>query len=106
MAATQTYSNATSLPIDMSSKSRLAPSPAAYRHISLSPPEVAESITTSGGSSAVPSFSNSATSSNYDDNSSHGGTSSIDLMELLNDRLTGSFDPIPLDRGLATQAQT
>lgn len=106
MAATQTYSNAPSLPIDMSSKSRLAPSPAAYRHISLSPPEVAESITTSGGRSTVPSFSVSATSSNYDDASSNGGASSIDLMELLNDRLTGSIDPVPLDRGLATQAQT
>ena len=110
MASTQNYYNATSLPIDMSSKSRHAPAPAGYRQASLSPPEVAESVTTSGVSSTGPSFSNLATSSNASSASgeydSARGASSIDLMDLLNDRLTGAFDPLPLDRSLATQTQT
>lgn len=102
MASTQTYYHATSFPIDMTSKSRLAPAPPTpYRNISLSPPEAAESVTTSGASSALPSYS----SVDYDA-SSAGGSSSIDLMDLLNEQMTGAFDPLPLDRGLATQAQT
>jgi hypothetical protein len=96
----------------MAAKSRYAPPPSAYRLTSVSPPEVAESTTTSGLSSAVPSFSNSTTSSHYggsvtgDYDSSMPGASTIDLMDLLNDRLANSFDPLPLDRSLATQAQT
>ncbi|KAI9811773.1 MAG: hypothetical protein M1827_005318 [Pycnora praestabilis] len=82
----------------------------------MSPPEVADSVTTTSSSnmhSAVPSYSNSATSSSYagsasggEYDSSSGATSGVDLVELLNDRLTGAFDPLPLDRGLAKQAQT
>ena len=113
MSSQPTYYATAALPINMSSKtSYYAPSHGAYRTTSVSPPEVADSSTTSGLSSAVPSYSNSATSSSYagsaseyDSASSSGGTG-VDLMDLLSDRLTGSFDPLPLDRSLATQAQT
>ncbi|KAI9800653.1 MAG: hypothetical protein M1825_003975 [Sarcosagium campestre] len=82
------------------------PTPATYRHTSVSPPEAADSVTT-----GVPSFSNSTASSNYagsasgeyDSSAAAGG---VDLMDLLNDRLTGAFDPVPLDRSLVKQAQT
>ncbi|KAI9842418.1 MAG: hypothetical protein M1837_007163 [Sclerophora amabilis] len=113
MPSSQNYYTATSLPINMSSKaSYYNPPPNAYKRASLSPPEV-DSGTTSGTTSAVPSYSNSATSSNYGgstsgeyDSSGSSGGSGVDLMDLLNDRLSGSFDPLPLDRNLATQAQT
>ncbi|KAI9807736.1 MAG: hypothetical protein M1826_004468 [Phylliscum demangeonii] len=41
-----------------------------------------------------------------EDGAATPASASIDLMELLNDRLTSVFDPLPLDRSLATQAQT
>ncbi|KAI9801458.1 MAG: hypothetical protein M1833_002690 [Piccolia ochrophora] len=83
-----------------------APPRATYRQASASPPEAADSVTT-----GVPSFSNSTASSNYAGSASGDYDSSaagpgVDLMELLNDRFTGAFDPVPLDRGLVTQAQT
>lgn len=101
-AATQALYNATSLPINMTGKSHHI-SPAVYRQTSVSPPEVADSITTSGRSSAVPSYSNSGTSSASGDYDSAKG---VDLMELLNDRLSATIDPLPLDRAVVTQAQT
>ena len=67
---------------------------------------MAESVTTGGGST-LPSLSMETGSVTGDYDSSVGpANSGIDLVEFLNDRLTNSFDPIPLDRSLATQAQT
>ncbi|KAI9783967.1 MAG: hypothetical protein M1839_002912 [Geoglossum umbratile] len=83
-----------------------------YRHASVSPPEAPASSTTSGLHSHLPSYSNSATSSSYagsasgEYDSSSPAAGGVDLVALLSDRLTGAFDPIPLDRSLATQAQT
>ncbi|KAI9884561.1 MAG: transport between ER and Golgi ATPase protein [Watsoniomyces obsoletus] len=106
MSSARVLYNHPTLPIDMAgtNKSPYGVATPSYhpRTTSISPPEVADSATTSGVSSTGgPTFSGG--SSDYD---SSGGASGIDLMELLNDRLTGSFDPIPLDRSLATQAQT
>jgi biogenesis of lysosome-related organelles complex 1 subunit KXD1 len=80
--------------------------PATYSRISASPPEAAESVTTSG----VPSYAPSATSSSYagsasDYDTSTGTTAGVDLLEYMGDRVNGSLDPIPLDRSLAKQAQ-
>jgi hypothetical protein len=82
---------------------------------SISPPEDNDASVTSG----VPSYGNSsysaiATSSYYDDNSasssgdwdSTGSASGVDFNEYIQDRFADSFDPIPLDRSLAVQAQT
>ncbi|KAI9674123.1 MAG: hypothetical protein M1817_001941 [Caeruleum heppii] len=114
MPVTQSYyGGTTTLPIAMAPKSQspyYAPARSAYRTTSVSPPEAADSVTT-----GVPSFTNSASSSHYagsasaadyDAGSSSGGASGIDLMDLLSDRLTTAIDPIPLDRNIATQAQT
>lgn len=102
MSSARVLYNTPTLPIDMAGKSPYAAASPTYpRTTSISPPEVADSATTSGVSSTGPSFS---AGSDYDSSSSGG--SGIDLMDLLNDRLTGSFDPLPLDRSLATQAQT
>lgn len=77
-----------------------------YGRVSASPPEAPESVTTSG----VASYEPSAASSNYagsasDYESTHGATS-VDLLDYMGNRLNGSFDPLPLDRSLAKQAQT
>lgn len=77
-----------------------------YGRVSASPPEAPDSTTTSG----VPSYEPSATSSNYagsaSDYDSSSGAASVDLLEYMGNRLNGSFNPMPLDRSLAKQAQT
>lgn len=81
--------------------------PYGYGRLSVSPPERPDSVTTSG----VPSYEPSGTGSSYaasasDYESSAGSAGSVDLLDYMSDRLNGAFDPIPLDRSLATQAQT
>ncbi|KAF2227952.1 hypothetical protein BDZ85DRAFT_255160 [Elsinoe ampelina] len=71
--------------------------PLIHRRVPSASPERAESITTSGGTF-------SASSSDYDTSSTGG--SSVDLLEYMSDRLSSTIDPTPLDRSLATQAQT
>lgn len=109
MSSARVLYSAPTLPIDVHGKAPPAhPSPPHYGRMSVSPPEEVTGATSSGLSSTVPSLTNSSagsTAGDYDSSSSGGG-SGIDLMDLLNDRLTNSFDPLPLDRSLATQAQT
>jgi hypothetical protein len=77
---------------------------------SVSPPEDNDASVTSGG----PSYGNSSysvTTSSYDGSASGdwdsvGSASGVDFNEYIHDRFTESFDPIPLDRSLAVQAQT
>lgn len=82
------------------------PYQSAYSRVSASPPEHAESSTHSG----VPSYGSSSIAgssyagSDYDSTSS--GANSIDLLEYMNDRLASAYNPLPLDKSLATQAQT
>jgi hypothetical protein len=79
----------------------------AYSRVSVSPPEAPDSGTTSGVASYDPSAASSsyaASASDYDSSSS--GAASVDLLEFMNDRLQGSFNPTPLDRSLVQQAQT
>lgn len=77
-----------------------------YGRVSGSPPELPESVTTSG----VPSYEPSATSSSYAGSASEyestGTTASVDLLDYMGDRLNSGFNPTGLDRGLAKQAQT
>lgn len=113
MAYQQSYYQATSLPISVPQKSQYAqyytPQNNGY---SVSPPEVAESVTT--GSSMTPAYGNStysATSSSYAGSASGEYDSSVsangvDMQEYMQDRFNGAFDPLPLDRTLAVQAQT
>ncbi|KAF4551370.1 Hypothetical protein D9617_13g098680 [Elsinoe fawcettii] len=71
--------------------------PLPYRRVPSASPERPESITTTGGTF-------SASSSDYETSSS--GSSSVDLLEYMSDRLSSTIDATPLDRSLATQAQT
>jgi biogenesis of lysosome-related organelles complex 1 subunit KXD1 len=113
MAYQQSYYQTTSLPISVPSKSQHAQYYTPQNHgYSVSPPEVAESVTT--GSSMTPAYGNSAysaTSSSYAGSASgeYDSTSSangVDMQEYMQDRFNGAFDPLSLDRTLAVQAQT
>ena len=70
--------------------------PAPYSRVAVSPPK-----RSTPASSAVPSLTSDSGSNSSDD-----GSSGIDLVELLNDKLSTSVDRQPLDRSLAKQAQT
>jgi exonuclease VII small subunit len=110
MPATHTYySNypQTSYPIQVPQKpGYYYPPQQNYGRVSASPPEAPDSVTTSG----VASYEPSAASSNYagsaSDYESTNGATSVDLLDYMGNRLNGSFDPMPLDRSLAKQAQT
>jgi hypothetical protein len=114
MAYQQNYYQATySAPIAVPSKPQYASYyPQQHQGYSVSPPEVAESVTS--GSGVTPSYGHSgysaasssyagSQSGDYDSTSSANG---VDMQEYMQDRFTGAFDPLPLDRTLAVQAQT
>ncbi|CAM1509080.1 Fc.00g028190.m01.CDS01 [Cosmosporella sp. VM-42] len=81
-----------------------------YSQYSVSPPEYDDSVSSASG---IPSYSNggySATSSSYaggygDYDSTHSAAG-VDFQEYMQDRFATTFDPIPLDRSMAVQAQT
>ncbi|KAF4618142.1 hypothetical protein G7Y89_g14967 [Cudoniella acicularis] len=112
MAYQQGYYQTNSLPIAVPAKSQHAQYYTPPTHgYGVSPPEVAESVTT--GSSMTPAYGNStysATSSSYagsaSDYDSASSASGLDMQEYVQNRFDGAFDPLPLDRTLAVQAQT
>lgn len=83
-----------------------APPHHGYGRVSVSPPEAPESVTTSGVASYEPSATSSSYAGSASDYDSSASTTGVDLMEYMGDRLHGAFDPMPLDRSLAKQAQT
>lgn len=105
----QYYSNAMSIPTkDQQYYSSYYNS--GESNYSASPPDEHDASVTSG----VPSYGNSSYShmtTSYDGSSSSdwdsaGSASGVDFNEYIHDRFAETFDPIPLDRSLATQAQT
>lgn len=110
MAYQQSYYQTTSLPMAVPHKGQQYYTPQSHAY-SVSPPEVAESVTTgsgvghsgySGYSATSSSYAGSA-SGEYDSTSSANG---VDLQDYMQDRFAGAFDPLPLDRTLAVQTQT
>jgi hypothetical protein len=111
MAYQQGYYQTSSLPIAVPSKPQQGQYyyPPQNHGYAVSPPEVAESVTT--GSGAYGNSAYSATSSSYAGSASgeYDSTSSangVDMQEYMQDRFSGAFDPLPLDRTLVVQAQT
>lgn len=101
--------NGPAVPISMPSKSPyytpLAPSqPLPYSRISMSPTSAGSSVNTS----AVPSLTSGSCmgSSCGEHENSSGGAGSVDLVEMMTNRLSMAIDPLPMDRSLAQQAQT
>lgn len=62
----------------------------------------------SAASIHAPSYSDSVSSSSYAGSAADEASdeNEVDMIALLTDRLSSAFDPIPLDRSLAIQAQT
>lgn len=106
---TQAYYQTTALPIAMPTKAQsyyTTPTRASY---AVSPPEPSDSMSSRSG--VVPSYRGSAysTTSSYagSEYDSRNSASEIDLHEYVQDRFSAmTFNPLPLDRSLATQAQT
>lgn len=100
------YYQTTSLPIAVPHKQPYyTPQSQTY---AVSPPEAPESVTTGTtyGNSAYSATSSSyagSASGEYDSTSSANG---VDMQDYMQDRFSGAFDPLPLDRTLAVQAQT
>ena len=101
-----TYQYATVAPIAMPAKSAYYHPTPISRTYGVSPPESAAASVASG-----PTYS---TASNYSGRSSYAGSdcdsrsssNSVDLEDFVSDRFSQiSFDPLPLDRSLAKQAQ-
>lgn len=76
--------------------------PTPLSRVPVSPPQPSASVS----SSAIPSLTSDSGSNSSDCDSHNGGAPSIDLVELLNDKLSVTVDREPLDRSLAKQAQT
>ena len=97
-----------SIPMAVPSKGNQYPT---YSQYSISPPECDDSISSASG---VPSYSNSgysATTASYigsssGDYDSTGSASGVDFQEYMQERFANSFNPIPLDRSMAVQAQS
>lgn len=109
MATYQTgYYQTTSLPIAVPHKQPYY-TPQTHGGYAISPPEAPESVTTGTTSyghsaySATGSYAGSASGGEYDSSASANG---VDMQEYMQDRFTGAFNPLPLDRTLAVQAQT
>ncbi|ATY65910.1 hypothetical protein CCM_00189 [Cordyceps militaris CM01] len=110
------YQTATySMPIHVPGKGKQYP---AYSQYSMSPPECDDSASSISG---VPSYSHtgfsSASATSYLPGSavssstgaefdSAGSASGVDFQDYMQDRFSHSFNPIPLDRSMAVQAQT
>lgn len=107
-ASVPSYYSSSSMPIAMPSKSQhYSYSTAPRGAYAVSPPEAPESVSTdsrinSAYSATSSSYAGSA-SGDYDSTSSANG---VDLHEYMQDRFSNAFDPLPLDRSLAKQAQT
>lgn len=104
------------MPVNMPAKKRGAepyypPYQGGHHHgrLGVSPPEPADSVTTGGPTSYDPTATGSSSyagsASEYEMNG-RDGAASVDLLDYMGDRLNGAFDPMPLDRSLAKQAQT
>jgi hypothetical protein len=96
------------LPITMPSKAPAYHYPVS-RVVAMSPPEMSDSSTYSGGRSSGRSYSARSSdyaasqSSDYDSYNSHSG---VDVVDMLSERMNTAFDPIRMDKSLARQTQT
>ncbi|KAI8962029.1 hypothetical protein F5Y11DRAFT_347849 [Daldinia sp. FL1419] len=68
---------------------------------------VTSGVPSYGNSSNAASYATSYTSGDYGDGTQSGGSvNGVDFNDYMQNRFDESFDPIPLDRSLARQAQT
>lgn len=87
-------------------------SPAYYpvSRVAVSPPDVSDASTVTGGRTSTASYSvNSdsyagSVSGDYE-TSSGGSYNGVDVVDMLSERMNSAFDPIRLDKNLAKQAK-
>ncbi|KAJ9193654.1 hypothetical protein DTO166G4_1041 [Paecilomyces variotii] len=103
----QYYQPTAALPINMPSKAPASANLFPVSRVAGSPPEISDSSTTAGsrtsGYSLGPSSYAGSLSGDYE--SSTTSYSGVDVVDMLSDRMNNAFDPTPLDKGLAKQAQ-
>ncbi len=83
---------------------------AGHAEYSVSPPEYSEHGSTTSGAASYsnPGYSGAASyaGSSQGDYDSASSVNGVDFNEYMQDRFAESFNPIPLDKAVATQAQT
>ena len=95
---------APSLPLNVPSKAPASAGLYPIRRVPCSPPDISDSSTTAGSrTSAGFSYSSGSLSGDYE--SSSTSMSGVDVVDVLSNRMQNAFDPTPLDKGLAMQAQ-
>ncbi|KAG5951352.1 hypothetical protein E4U53_003282 [Claviceps sorghi] len=96
-----------SMPMAVPGKGNLCP---AYGHYSKSPPEYDDSVSSASGDASYGKSGCMGTSASYLGSSqgyeSTRSASGMDFQEYMQERFSNSFNPIPLDRSMAVQAQT
>lgn len=102
----QYYYQTPSAPVSVPKQQATYPYPypyqTAYARLSESPPEPAASSSGSGVASYDHSGASTYASSDY---ASSESANSVDLLEYMNNRLAATYNPVPLDKSLARQAQ-
>ncbi|KAJ5674082.1 domain KxDL [Penicillium macrosclerotiorum] len=89
----------------MPSKAPVSASIYPISRVAGSPPDYSDASTTAGSrTSGGLTFSSAGASGDYD--SSSASYSGVDVVDVLSDRMQTAFDPTPLDKGIARQAQT
>ena len=101
--ATQRHYQPAAVPMNIPSKTPGPLSLYPVSRLSGSPPEVSDASTTAGSRTSGYSINSPSFSSDYE--SSSASLSGVDVVDILSDRMQDTFDPTPLDRGLAMQAQ-
>ncbi|KAJ6011421.1 domain KxDL [Penicillium sp. IBT 35674x] len=103
MAAHRQYYQPSAMPMSMPSK---APAPASMYPVSRVPgsPTDYSDASTTAGSRTSGGLTFSSAGGDYD--SSSASYSGVDVVDVLSDRMQNAFDPTPLDKSLASQAQT
>ncbi|SMY25420.1 unnamed protein product [Zymoseptoria tritici ST99CH_1A5] len=104
----QQYQPTSSLPVNVPGKNaqqlyvpRHSRNSSGYSQLSASPPERPESVS-STGAGLYSSASSNYGGSEYDSSS---GATGVDLLDYMNDRLSQAYNPIPMDKNVARQAQ-
>ncbi|KAF9893079.1 hypothetical protein FE257_012490 [Aspergillus nanangensis] len=93
-----------SLPLNVPSKAPAVANLYPISRVHGSPPDLSDASTTAGSrTSAGFSYGSGTLSGDYE--SSSTSMSNVDVVEVLSDRMQNAFDPTPLDKGLARQAQ-
>lgn len=98
------YSSHYSLPMPVPSKGKGY----SYSNYSISPPDADESVSSGGPSFGPSGYSGTASSyagSTQGDYDSNYSASGVDFEEYMQERFAETFNPLPLERGLAQQAQ-